>query len=69
MNLLRTIRDAIRRCLQRRVMPLTVAEAQRRRVCRICKLNDNPAPGNPLVLNYGEEYAHEQCLKRHNIPS
>ena len=48
-------------------MPLTVAEAQRRRVCRICKLNDNPAPGNPLVLNYGDEYAHEQCLKRNAI--
>jgi hypothetical protein len=50
-------------------MPLTVAEAQRRRVCRICKLNDDPPPGNPLVLNYGEEYAHEHCLNRLTVRS
>jgi hypothetical protein len=61
----RVMRTAIGGSQQRVDMPLTVAEAQRRRVCRICKLNNNPAPGNPLVLNYGDEYAHEQCLKRH----
>lgn len=61
----RVIRTAIGGSQQRVDMPLTVAEAQRLRVCRICKLDNNPGPGNPLVLRYGEEYAHERCLKRH----
>lgn len=46
--------------------PPEVAEAQRLRVCRICKIDNTPRPGNLFVLNYGQEYAHQQCLNRLN---
>lgn len=47
-------------------VPLNVAEAQRLKVCRICRLRDAPSLGNPLVLNYWAEYAHAECLKQQN---
>jgi len=50
----------------RYIGPLSVAEAKKLRVCRICRIDDKPSPGNPLVLNYGKEYAHEKCLKRND---
>lgn len=46
---------------------LTAEEAQRRRVCRFCQRSDIALPGNALVLNFGREYAHEQCLKIRGI--
>lgn len=42
--------------------PLTVEEARRRGVCRICQVNNLPGPDNPFVLDLGKEYAHQQCL-------
>lgn len=42
---------------------LSVTEAQHLKVCRICLLNDTPSPGNPLVLSYGKEYAHQRCIE------
>lgn len=41
---------------------LTVAEAQRLRVCRVCQVDNFPREGNPLVLSYGAEYAHRMCI-------
>jgi hypothetical protein len=38
---------------------LTVREAQLLDVCRICR---GPS-GAPFTLNYGEEFAHDQCLR------
>ena len=61
-RVMRTMIGGSRRRVDR---PLTVGEAQRRRVCRFCKSDAKPGPGNPLVLDYGGEYAHEQCRKRH----
>lgn len=40
--------------------PLTVKQAQLLGVCRICMLPDGSKM--PLVLNYGKEHAHQQCL-------
>jgi hypothetical protein len=42
--------------------PFTIAEARKKGVCRICQIDNIPSPRNPLVLNYGEEYAHQECL-------
>lgn len=41
-------------------VPLTVAEAREKRVCRIC---EKPANG-PLTLDFGAEFAHTDCLSR-----
>lgn len=38
---------------------LTVEEAQRLRVCRICR---KPMSA-PFLLNFGKEFAHEACLE------
>ncbi len=46
--------------------PLSVADAQRLHVCRFCQLDDTPSPGNPLVLHYGSEYAHRNCIAEAN---
>lgn len=49
---------------------LTVKEAQEKRVCRICQVDDRPyPPHNPFILNYGEEYAHLQCLEAEDLPT
>lgn len=37
-------------------------DAQQRRICRICKKAAIPGPDNPIVLDYGKEYAHQKCL-------
>ena len=47
---------------------LTLEQAKLMHVCRICKQPDNPrkmANGliDAFVYNYGEEYAHQECLK------
>ena len=42
---------------------LTVKEAQDKRVCRFCKLEDTQGPGLPFVLNFGKEYSHKACLQ------
>ena len=46
---------------------LTIGEAQRKGVCRVCGEPGNPrkrADGTlePFVLGFGYEYAHEDCL-------
>ncbi len=43
---------------------LSVEEAKKRGVCRICQ-KDNAAhpPDNPFILAYGREYAHQKCLE------
>lgn len=47
-------------CIRR---PLSVREAQLLRVCRVCRgPNDPKAPGDPFVLKYGDEHAHQSCL-------
>ena len=49
-------------------LQLSVKEAQLMKVCRICKEVDFPRTidnkTDPLVINYGEEYAHESCLRK-----
>lgn len=40
---------------------LSVREAQLLNVCRICLRNVSVAK-TPLILNFGEEFAHELCL-------
>lgn len=44
------------------VLPLDVARAKS--VCRFCHNSTGPSPGNPIVLNYGQEYAHQHCIDR-----
>ena len=44
------------------VLPLDVAQAKS--VCRFCHNSTGPSPGNPIVLNYGQEYAHQHCIDR-----
>ena len=39
--------------------PLTVREAQLTNACRVCR---KPYSA-PFVLDYGKEFAHEECLK------
>lgn len=46
--------------------PLSVAEAQRRNVCRFCQIDAVPSPENPLVLHWGTEYAHLKCIEEAN---
>ena len=46
---------------------MTVDEARKRGVCRICGDLDSPRRITPtlidtFVVNYGEEYAHSSCL-------
>lgn len=57
---------------------LTVSEARRQRICRICRKPVNPGPGCPagwqfdygemvhperITLAFGDEFAHTDCLK------
>ena len=48
-------------------LKLTLEEAKLLGVCRICKEVDSPRTidnkVDPFVLSYGEEYAHESCLR------
>lgn len=50
--------------LQHIARPLSVAEAQLLGVCRVCRVpRDQPRPEpSAFVLNYGAEFAHENCL-------
>lgn len=41
---------------------LPVNEAQLKGVCRICQEPHSATNGNPFILNYGKEFAHENCL-------
>jgi hypothetical protein len=42
---------------------LSVKQAQEQNVCRICKKDVTVInPDNPLILNFGDEYAHKNCL-------
>lgn len=43
---------------------LKLKEAQILNRCRICGERIRPNPGNPIILNYGKEYAHELCLQK-----
>ena len=44
-------------------LPLTLEEAQEAGRCRICgQVVEQITAGNPLMLDYGKEYAHEKCL-------
>lgn len=43
--------------------PLTVREAQKCNVCRVCRGPSGASiETGAFVLNYGEEFAHEKCL-------
>lgn len=47
--------------------PLSLDEAHRLRVCRICRGKDEPRSDpsgyrDVFVMNYGKEYAHASCL-------
>lgn len=42
---------------------ISLKEAQKKDICRICLNRAWPMFGNPIVLNYGKEYAHGKCLK------
>ena len=64
-----TIRELVEVLLANVARPLTVREAQLCRVCRICRCRAGVPcqchggdPGS-FVMNYGEEFAHERCLK------
>jgi len=47
--------------------PLTVKEARKLNICRFCRENSNAkGPDNPLVLNYGKEFAHRKCIDKFN---
>lgn len=39
--------------------PLSVEQARKRNVCRICEQR----PTMPLILDYGKEYACQKCLQ------
>lgn len=43
---------------------LTVNDARKLKVCRICYQSDAPGQTTPLVVDYGREYAHQACLQR-----
>jgi hypothetical protein len=45
-------------------MTLSLEEARKKNVCRICGKAATPFLGNPLVLDYGREYAHKKCIIR-----
>lgn len=47
---------------QRRIF--TVEDAQQLNVCRICKKESTPLPDNPLILDYGKEFAHQKCIQK-----
>lgn len=62
-------------------MSMTVKEAQEKCVCRLCgesvsfvgqpifwktEFGKRMFPGKILVLNFGEEFAHEACLAKEN---
>jgi hypothetical protein len=43
----------------------TVREAQKANLCRVCgKPVDHVRPSNPILLNYGAEFAHQDCANR-----
>ena len=46
--------------------PLSVSEARLLNVCRICRVpyNERRTETSPFVLNYGKEFAHENCIKQ-----
>lgn len=46
-----------------------LSEAQRQNRCRICGNYAMASPGNPIILHFGSEYAHQQCLKPVPSPS
>lgn len=58
-HLLRDLRELRRLYLLNTNHTLSVHEAQLLSVCRICRGEKISAP---FVLNYGEEYAHQDCL-------
>jgi hypothetical protein len=50
---------------------LNIKEAKRRKICRYCQEPNTPATRpdgtvNAFVFNFGEEYAHEDCIKWYN---
>lgn len=50
--------------------PLCVAAAQAREVCRYCRGPVSPIqPGNVLVLDFGRQFAHDQCIPPDELPS
>lgn len=42
---------------------LTLAEAQAQHRCRVCGQSTTAGPF-PIILCYGEEHSHQQCLER-----
>lgn len=53
-------------------LQLTLEQAKLMHVCRICKQSDKPRTldnkVDPFILKYGEEYAHESCLRGTQTP-
>ena len=47
--------------------PWDVDYAREKQVCRYCKYNSEAYVDNPLILNYGEEFAHKKCLENYKI--
>ena len=45
----------------------TVEDAQQLNVCRICKKEAKPLSDNPLILDYGKEFAHQKCCEKKNL--
>lgn len=49
------------------MFPISVEEAKKRRICRICGQPDIPRQVTPtlvdsFVYNFGKEYAHASCI-------
>ncbi len=56
--------DELRRLFLANVQrALTVREAQLCRVCRICRGANRANDKGPFRLDFGEEHAHESCLR------
>ena len=64
----RNLQDYILALPEIQARKLTVEDAQRLDVCRICR---GPAkatwPDNHFCLNYGKEYAHRRCLDKEAV--
>lgn len=62
-NCLSVLRDHILNWPETQARVFTVEDAKQLNVCRICKKSSIPLPDNPLILNYGKEFAHQKCLE------
>jgi hypothetical protein len=60
---LRELRAVVLAWPETQCRALTVREAQLLNVCRVCQGPPLPSrPGRSFVLNFGEEFAHDDCL-------